>query len=227
MKTLALVVVVLVALIGLDRLAAFGAGRALAARIRVSQHLQSRPEVSIAGFPFLTQVLSGEYRDVTISTAGPELLQGVQVVRATVRLRGVKIAGVFRWTVRDVPVSSGTATALISYRQLSQLLGQQLGVAGGSFSIRGAGPGHAQLAGPFGLALRFSAAVTGGALTVRLDPRSLQALPGTVRDVIASTLAAPIALPVLPYNATLAAGNLTPDGLVLTAVVPHTVISAR
>lgn len=226
-RVLALVAVVLVALIGLDRLAAFVASRAVADRIQASQHLQARPAVSIGGFPFLTQVLSGEYHDVTISTARPELLQGVQIAQVTVQLRGVKISDALQGTLRTVPVRFGTATALIGYAQLSRLLGQQLGLAGGSFTLHGTSPGHAQLSGPFGLALGFAASVTGGALTVKPDQGSLQALPGSLRNVLAGALATPVVLPALPYHATLTTGTLTPAGLVLTAVAPNTTIPIR
>ena len=70
-KILAIFVVVwAVVLIGLDRGGKYLAEYEAAKAIQNSQHLSSRPDVSLNGVPFLTQLIGGEFDDVTIDANG-------------------------------------------------------------------------------------------------------------------------------------------------------------
>ena len=127
------IVVALVVLAGLlvvaDRGALAVAEHAAATTLQQSQHLDSRPSVGIAGFPFLTQLASGHYDKITVRA------DGLQVGDQNDRLRIARLEA----TLRDVHVSrnfrSGrsattTARALIAYRDLGQTLGARFGYAG-------------------------------------------------------------------------------------------------
>jgi LmeA-like phospholipid-binding len=89
-KTLIWVISVLVVLVGLDFGAkAFAESRA-ATEIQ-KQGFPKKPSVSIAGFPFLTQVISRNFHQVTISSSdipeGPVKITSLDVVAHNVKLK--------------------------------------------------------------------------------------------------------------------------------------------
>lgn len=229
LRLLVLVLLAVVLLVGLDRLAASLAARRLAANVQTSQRLSDRPDVTIRGFPFVTQVLRGSYGRVDLRSRGPIGRDGIEVSSASAELRGVRVhAGqALRGTVEDVPVASGTGSALVTYPELNALLARYGGLVGSAVSIRGTTPGRARVDGPLGLTLDVAASVTDGRLVVVPDPAGLAALPAPVRDVIARSVAAPIPLPAIPFNVRLASGRLEPEGLVLSAVARDSVFPVR
>jgi len=121
-------------LLVLDRVGEHIAARQLAGRIQTSQHLSSRPDVSIGGFPFLTQVLQGRYHSVSITSTPPVTVNGVAVTDVRVHLQSVKVStsDALHGTVRNVPVSSGTGTAVLGYAQVNTLIGRPAGSVGAS-----------------------------------------------------------------------------------------------
>src|ERR671930_802776 len=88
-RVLALVVAAILALlVVIDRVGDYVAERIAADTIKSAQHLPSRPDVDIAGFPFLNQLITGKYDKITVTaddvpvgtTARPLVLSRVQVV---------------------------------------------------------------------------------------------------------------------------------------------------
>src|SRR5256885_4227247 len=61
------VVVLLVLLLIADRVGVAVAERVAGDTLESSEHLNSRPDVDIAGFPFLTQVATGNYDKITVT----------------------------------------------------------------------------------------------------------------------------------------------------------------
>jgi hypothetical protein len=130
-RLIVLVVVLAVALVALDRVALVGAERAIANRIQSDQHLDQRPDVTIRGFPFLSQAVAGDYDEVDVKVAGLHAGR-VAVERVSVRLRGVHVSlgDVVAQHVSRVPVDHATAELFLSYRDLEA----HAGVAGLRFS---------------------------------------------------------------------------------------------
>lgn len=226
---LVLCLATLVALIVVDRVAQTVAARRLATTVQTSQHLTSRPRVTIRGFPFLTQVLRGHYNEVDLSSTTPISRNGVTVSDVSLHLHGVKVAAadVLRGTVRQVRVNSGTGTGLVTYPELNALISRVGGPLGSTVTITPTTPRHAKLNGPLGLSLDFAARVAGGNLLLTPDSAELQALPAFIKDAVTSALAAPIPLPAFPYNLTLTSGQLGPRGLELSAVANNSVFPVR
>ena len=69
-KWLIAIFVLLALLVGADRIALLIAESQLASRIQSSQHLNQKPDVSIAGFPFLTQVIARDFPHATVDIHG-------------------------------------------------------------------------------------------------------------------------------------------------------------
>jgi hypothetical protein len=126
--------VALVVLVGLlvaaDRIGVLVAERAAATTLQRSQHLAQRPSVSIGGFPFLTQLATGNFDHVHVTADNLTLAAGnsqLRVARLDVTLRHVHVSRDFT----SARSQFSTATALIHYPDLSRTLGTQLSYAGG------------------------------------------------------------------------------------------------
>ena len=115
------VVVIVVALIAADRLAAAIAVRRIASRVRQTSRAGRAPAVRIAGVPFLTQLLAGAYHDVEI-TLGACMVGGLELSGLAAQLSQV------RAPVRQLLPGGGatagrlTATATVPLPALSRLL---------------------------------------------------------------------------------------------------------
>jgi LmeA-like phospholipid-binding len=88
-KALIWVIVILVVLVGLDFGAKVFAESEAATQIQ-KQGFPKKPDVSIAGFPFLTQVITRNFHQVTISSSGipegPIKIKSLDVVAHNVKL---------------------------------------------------------------------------------------------------------------------------------------------
>ncbi|MBA2947299.1 LmeA family phospholipid-binding protein [Streptomyces himalayensis] len=130
MRALRVLVILAVILGGLfviaDRVAVGFAEDEAANRLRTSEGLDSTPDVSINGFPFLTQLTSGEFDDVEIGIKDFEASTGsggnggdsgadsIRIAELNARLRGVVFSGDYSSATAD----SASGTALISYDEL-------------------------------------------------------------------------------------------------------------
>ena len=170
--------------------------------------LDSAPDVTIAGFPFLTQVLAGELDDVTV-TAPTATLDGLRLQQVDVRLTGVS-------TGQPTVARTARLTALASVADIEESLAVPVDLA-----IQGD-------------ALITSVTVLGLALDVVLDPRpagraieidvtglslagmsvSTDELPAALRDQLTG-----LQIPVdgLPQGMELTEVEVQPDGVRLTA----------
>ena len=130
MRKLVVVLVVLAGLlVGADRLALVVAEGVVGRGVQDSQHLDARPDVTIAGFPFLTQFARRHYDRVTLTsasaTAGP---RGTRV-----RLRDVTTTFRDVRTSRDLSrftAARGRATATLPYAELGRLVDLTVTYAG-------------------------------------------------------------------------------------------------
>ncbi|MER5183632.1 DUF2993 domain-containing protein [Streptomyces sp. NPDC002896] len=132
MRALRVLVIIAVILGGLfvlaDRVAVAFAENEAADRLRASEGLDSTPDVSINGFPFLTQLASGKLDDVEIgiknfeaSTTGSGNGNGndsgadtIRIAKLSAHMRGVTFSGDYSSATAD----TASGTALISYDEL-------------------------------------------------------------------------------------------------------------
>jgi LmeA-like phospholipid-binding len=204
MRRLVVSVVVLVALlIGLDRLAVHVAEDLVAKRIQTEQHLSSRPDVSIGGFPFLTQAIAGRYDDVTLTVHGLSAAR-LRVRTVTAHLSGVHLSlgDVIARRVGSVPVDHASASVLVAYADLDTFLADRhITVA------RGAG-GRARVTG----------AVTVAGHTVSVSAQAAVSVSDTA--VVLTTdqgLDVTIPLPGLPFGLRLVSASADATGLTVAA----------
>ncbi|MFF7266206.1 DUF2993 domain-containing protein [Streptomyces sp. NPDC008159] len=123
MRALRILVIVAVILGGLfvvaDRVAVGFAEDEVAKKLKSSEGLTATPDVSINGFPFLTQVAGGELDDVEVGISDYEATTGnsgdsIRIADLTAHMRGVKFSGDYS----SATAASATGTATISYDEL-------------------------------------------------------------------------------------------------------------
>jgi hypothetical protein len=127
------IIISLVALLALlvlgDRVGNAVAERLAGDTLQSSQHLQRRPDVDIAGFPFLTQLVTGDYGKVTVTAEDVRLgpsARGLTLSRLQVVLHHLSVSRSFS----RFQATSASATGTIGFDQLGTALGAQLDYAG-------------------------------------------------------------------------------------------------
>ncbi|WP_225848012.1 DUF2993 domain-containing protein [Streptomyces sp. HPF1205] len=127
MRVARIVLIVLVVLGGLfvaaDRILVSVAQDKAAEQAKITEGLSSKPHVSIEGFPFLTQVLTGKLDDVKVEATGlaADGGTGQQVRFQSLRadLRGVKLSDGFKRAVAD----KADGQVFLTYADLRDAIG--------------------------------------------------------------------------------------------------------
>jgi hypothetical protein len=121
-------VIVAVLLFAADRITALVAEHIAADKIRSSQQLDHTPSVTVRGFPFLTQLISGTINHVDVTAkdfVAGDAGQTIQIRSLKVQLHQVHISG-----FSSARAQTATASALIDYSALSAVLGVPLRFGG-------------------------------------------------------------------------------------------------
>lgn len=200
LRRLAVVVLVLLAaFVVVDRVAKSAAQRVVARRIQADQQLAARPDVTIGGFPFLTQLVDGTYDDVTVTVRGPHAGDLV-VTKVTVHASGVHVpfSAVVGQHLHRVPIDRATAQVVLAFPDLNGFFAGQ----------------HVRLqAGP-NAALRVTGTVAGVTASVgaklSLQGDSVLIGPGSGLPSLA------IPLGSLPFKIRLLSVKATQDGIVVS-----------
>lgn len=201
MKRLLVTVVILLGLLVVaDRVAVRVAQSQIAAQIKTSQHLNSEPVVTVRGFPFLTQALSGEYDDIEV--VGADLVRGsikVERVEASLRQVSISLSDALSGSLRAVPVGRATVKAWVGWDALENASGEPV-----------------QLSAAPGGGVKVATVVSGRALTFVTDPVVERGEVVLVpREVAGRTIR--FGTTTLPFGLRLTAAQVQPSGLVLVA----------
>lgn len=221
------VVIALVVLVGLlvaaDRIALVIAERATGKTVQLAQDLDSAPAVSVSGFPFLTQLITGHFGQVTLTAKDLTVGRAGRTVRiSTVHavLRGVDVSR----DLSSVRADTATATAAVSYPDLSSTLGVPVVYGGASpdgfgrvtarkvvsvagQEISGSVTAEVKIEGA---SLRFVSPV------VSVDRAGSAAVPQPVVDAFSSLFGDPLALTRLPFGLTVRSVTADHDGVHIT-----------
>jgi hypothetical protein len=216
----ALVLIVL-ALVVVDRVAARVVASRVAAKIRTSQNLPATPAVSIHGFPFLTQVIGGRYDSVSV-TARNVQRDDLRLSEVHVTLHGLRLplGDVTNGTVREIPVSQGTAAVSLTYDDLNAYLApRRLHVAPDNGALLVTGTAQLPLVGQVSLSAPLRIATSGDGVT--LVPEVVHslagALPAPARSLGVELLTVRVSLRDLPFGVRLDSAHVASDGLAIAA----------
>ncbi|MET7572715.1 DUF2993 domain-containing protein [Streptomyces sp. NPDC005492] len=123
LRILLIVVVVLgILFVVVDRVAVYFAEDEAASKVKTTENLATTPDVSIKGFPFLTQVASGELDDVELGIKTYEAPTGntdggastIRIDDLKADMKDVKFSGDYS----SATAASATGSASISYDEL-------------------------------------------------------------------------------------------------------------
>ena len=120
LRVLLIVVVILgVLFVVVDRVAVHFAEGQAADKLKTTENLASTPDVSIKGFPFLTQVASGELDDVEVGIKDYEAATGrgskkIRIDDLQADMKGVRFSGDYS----SATAADATGTATIAYDEL-------------------------------------------------------------------------------------------------------------
>ncbi|MFF1872722.1 DUF2993 domain-containing protein [Kitasatospora herbaricolor] len=210
-------------LVGADRIAVGVAEDEAADQLVRSGRLSQRPQVSIEGFPFLTQVLSMKLDDVRLSAEDLVVGDGRQQVALhsfKARLSGVEVSDSFN----SATVDQGSGDGLITYADLAKLLpeasklvpGASRVIPGGTrLSLSYGGPGKVKASlGPVAVG---EGSVHSDGSTVTADGFQLSGVASMLNGA-ANQAIGPMSFTLnnLPAGLKLAGAVPQPDGLRLT-----------
>lgn len=206
-KFLIALVILVVLLIVLDRAGLAIAEREIGSRVQTAYGLPQRPGVSISGFPFLTQVVSGHYQEIDVSIA-TATAGGVQLRDIRARFTGVhaSLSLLLGQGTGSVTAANATGTALIPYAQVQKRLpnGITLAARGSTLQVTGRTPlGSLQGTARLG--------VTGTGISVRLTAN------GAIAAALAPRLSFVIPVGQLPLHLTVTGVHVSGAGLVVAA----------
>ncbi|MFC5722618.1 DUF2993 domain-containing protein [Streptomyces gamaensis] len=230
-RTTLIVAVVLAGLfVAADRVAVYFAENKAAEKIRSSQNLSGTPEVSIKGFPFLTQVANSSLDEVEVklkegvtASAGG---QSVRVSRFDATLNDVAFDSSFT----SATARKATGTAHLSYADLTKAAGDpavSVGYGGAGGDGKGgqgaAGDNKVKVTGKVSFlgqtvepsVVSSVSVVNGDTIRLRAEEIPAQGLPG-VEHKIRSKIDFDRKITGLPRGITVTKVAATPDGVDIT-----------
>ena len=197
----------------------------IAKNVAAQYRLDHTPEVSIKGFPFLTQALDGRYSEIDINV-GKLTEQGVRLTDTTVALKGVTapMSDAMHGDASKMVADTATSTATIGYDDVNKQAPNNMKVSAQGSAL--------QVRGPYsvlGITRTVSATVT-----VQPSGRSIRVVPQTVK---AGGTAVPIGLvrqaftftmPVkgLPLGTRISDVQVKPEGLRVSATAQNVKLSS-
>lgn len=210
-----------------DRTARNTARDRIAERIQRSQKLAERPEVTVAGWPFLTQALSGRYERIDAGMRNPAVSGGLTIDRLDVSLRGmrVKLAALAAGDVASVPVDHATATATIGFDALDEAARENLPNPKSSLTF---GPGkksdELRLTGSYrspvlraDIDAGVRLLVRDGRLVVELEEGALDDVPEVLRPQVEQLILQASRPPRLPFGFRPASVDVAENGVTIRA----------
>lgn len=211
------VLAVLVVLIAGDRVANAVAQNTLATQLQSELSTPTKPEVSIGGFPFVTQVLGGSFSSVQViadDATVEDATRTVSIAHLDATLTGITATDRYQ----NIVAGRGEATVLVDWAGVSTLAGHQVSyeaddrmridfsVPIGRLSIDGTITGRPELD------------VDAQTITVA-DPQVSVAsvdVPQAVVDAVSRIVLQPFPIENLPYDISVTGLTVQPDGVQLS-----------
>ncbi|GAA0450365.1 DUF2993 domain-containing protein [Streptomyces stramineus] len=220
--TLILAVVLGALFVAADRIAVYFAEDQAAEKIRSSQNLSGTPEVSIKGFPFLTQIASSTLDEVEVKLDGGITAgagdRSIRVSGFDATLKSVKIDSSFSSAVAD----RASGTAHITYADLTKAAADPgVTIAYGGRDEAGKSQvkvtGKTTVAGqPVERSVLSTVSVEGGdTVKVRADEVPAQGIPG-LEQAIREKIDFNRKISGLPKGITVDKVTTTPEGVDIT-----------
>jgi hypothetical protein len=223
--------VVLIVLVGLllaaDRIGAVVAGREIASRVQTAYNLPSKPSVSVRGFPFLTQVASGNYHEIDVSAAAVSA-DGVTVDGLTARLTGVRapLSDLFGRSSSAIMAAQVSGSGTVPFSSVRSRLprGVQLSQDGGALRLSGT-VSYLGVTVPVSADASLSASGQGIAVT----PTRVSVASGSsaLSSVVSGRFRFVIPVTGLPLHLSVNAVSVVPGGVLVSASATNVAFTSR
>jgi len=209
-------VVLVVLLVGIDFAARAVAEQVAAGQIKKQASLATKPDVTIEGFPFLTQVAARNFSDVKIGIsdlkAGPVTITSIEANATNIKLSSYNFS--------SGTISQLNGTLLINFASVGNTLTTVIGPLGSL--LDGAGLTVSD-AGPDEIKASLNLVVTSGTATWRVTRVSADELnislvssSGVPSSVLDSMQNVNVRIPKLPLGLSIDSVSVTPAGVVGT-----------
>jgi hypothetical protein len=228
MRRLLIVLFVLAALLVVaDRVGVVVAQSALASQVQQQLDLDRKPDVSIRGIPFLTQAISGTYKDVRVQL--PDVDAGsVQDIAVDARLQNahVPLSDAIRGDVSRIPVDRISGTLGIRYDELARASG----ISGLTITKDGSALRLSGSVQVLGRSIEASAVgrveVDGGQIAINAEQAEVGGVPvpQAVLDTAARLLSFRVQPRNLPLDLRITAVRIGDTGLLVDAVSDDVVL---
>ena len=210
-----------------DRVSWYMAERGLATSLQRSGGLAQRPEVSIAGFPLLTQAVRGRYRQVDVHLRDVPADRTLRLDELETRLVGVHLPlrSLVEQTNAPVPVDVAESRSRVSFANLeaataARIPTDQLTVSYGAgttadrVSVAGQ---YRTIVGTLRLQAEARLTVVDGGLVVTLLPDTITGVPPFLRGQVAALFGFNSALPPFPWGFQARSVQVARDGVTVLA----------
>jgi hypothetical protein len=209
-------------LYGADRFLLAMAEGQIAKQVAAEGGLQTTPEVTIHGFPFLTQVVAGQYDKITVNV-GDVQQQRVKVSDVRTELRGVKapLSDMLNGNTSNVVASTANVSGLLPFAvvEANAPQGMKLSASGGDLRIQGR-LRYAGISAPVQATVSVKPSGSGIALTPR-DVRSGGGRIPIPAALVRERLGFTIPLRSLPMGARVTSIEVSPQGLRMAATAEN------
>jgi hypothetical protein len=210
-----LLVIVLV-LVGGDRAANAYAENQMASQVQSSLALSGKPNVTIQGFPFLTQVAARTFNTVDVNASNETAGAGgqLEIASLTATLHGMHIHG-----TNSATVDQFNASALVTFTALAHAGGIPQGI-----TLAPAGPNELKATVDI---LGFSSDATAKVTQVGSDKINVKITDfgGVPADVLGSLTDFTFSIPKLPAGVKIQSVSVTQQGVRITATGENTTLS--
>jgi len=217
------VIVILVLLVVSDRVANAYAENQMASQIQSSLGLSGKPDVTIHGFPFWTQVIAHNFKNVTV-TASNETINSasagggaLEIASLNATLHGLHFQS---FNSNNATVDQFNATALITFTALGSLGGVPQGV-----TITADGPNQVTVT----LSLPVLGSVSGTAQVTQSGPNQIHVhvtdFGGIPTDALGNFGDFTFTIPKLPAGVTIQSVSVTQQGVMVSIAGMNTTLS--
>lgn len=212
-KLLIAVLILAVVLVAGDRIAVAVAENQVSSRIATAYDLPARPTVTIQGFPFLTQAVAGDYREIDI-TAARVSANGVTLTDLRARFTGVHepLSQVLGHGAASVTADRAVGSAIVGFGELSRRLpsGLKLTAHGKDVTVSGT-------VSYDGVRIPLSATVAIGvtASGIKVTAQDVRVSGGLTlpASLVGGRLSFVVPLQTLPFHLHLTSVSVTPGGV--------------
>lgn len=210
-------IVILLILIAGDRAANAYTEAQMASQVQSSLALSGKPQVTIQGFPFLTQLAARDFRTVDISASNETAGTGgqLEIASLTATLHGMHIHG-----LKSATVDQFNASALVTFTALGKAGGIPQGI-----TLSADGPNRVKVdisIGPLSDTLVAQVTQSGAG---QINVKIIGDADGIPLSVLGSASNFTISIPKLPAGVSIQSVSVTQQGLRITASGHNTTLS--